>query len=159
MDLLVLSRVETTTRTWAIWPGVSSYLSRPPVPLLGKELLRFPVCGAEVAVAVAADDGTVGEDNRHGADTFTNHCFFWKESRWISWPNSCIFHFKYDFIRDDMRKFLIDALLKLSRTNLRDPRYVGVDLIQRFWSKFSLSSTNEEHIFKILKPLFRPNLS
>ena len=48
---------------------MSSYLSRPPVPLLGKELLRFPVCGAVVAVALASDDGTVGEDNRHGADT------------------------------------------------------------------------------------------
>ena len=80
MDLLVLSRVETTTRTWAM-TGVSSYLSRPPVPLLGKELLRFPICGAVVAVALASDDGTVGEYNRHGGDTFTNHCFFWKESR------------------------------------------------------------------------------
>ena len=65
MDLLVLSRVETTTRTWAM-TGVSSYLSRPPVSLLGKELLRFPICGAVVAVALASDDGTVGEDNRHG---------------------------------------------------------------------------------------------
>ena len=95
MDLLVLSRVETTTRTWAM-TGVSSYLSRPPVSLLGKELLRFPICGAVVAVALASDDGTVGEYNRHGADTFTNHCFFWKESRWIWWPSSFIFHFKYD---------------------------------------------------------------
>ena len=58
-----------------------------------------------------------------------------------------------------MRKFLIDALLKLSRTNLRDPSYVGMDLTQRFWSKFSFVSTNAEHMIKILKPLFRPNLS
>ena len=31
-----------------------------------------------------------------------------------------------------MRKFFMDALLKLSRTNLRDPSYVGMDLTQRF---------------------------
>ena len=37
-----------------------------------------------------------------------------------------------DFLRDDMRKFLMDALFKLSRTNLRDPSYVGMDLTQRF---------------------------
>lgn len=55
------------------------YLSGPPVSLLGKELLRFPVRGAEIAVAVTADDGIVGEDGRHDADdSFANHCFLCK---------------------------------------------------------------------------------
>ena len=59
--------------------GCAVYLSGPPVPLLAEKLLRFPVRGAEVAVAVTADDGVVGEDGRHGADSFANHCFLCKE--------------------------------------------------------------------------------
>ena len=60
--------------------GCAVYLSGPPVPLLAEKLLRFPVRGAEVAVAVTADDGIVGEDGRHDADSLANHCFLCKES-------------------------------------------------------------------------------
>ena len=75
------SREETTARTSDLEAmGFAVYLSGPPVPLLGKELLRFPVRGAEVAVAVTADDGIFGEGGRHIADSVANHCFLCKES-------------------------------------------------------------------------------
>ena len=49
---------------WCTWQHASGHccqaaLPRPPVPLLGEELLRLPVRGAEVAVAVAADDSGI----------------------------------------------------------------------------------------------------